>query len=87
MKNKPNTSPRTKQGVTPKAQDSLEALAAHISAVLNHPRVPHRIYTALSDELSDITGGALNEITDGAPFITRGLELFYERRAPEGGAR
>jgi hypothetical protein len=64
------------------APESLEMLAAHISAVMNHPLVPVDLYDALGDVMTEKS----NRINMNTPdYIQRALEAAaeHERKSKE----
>jgi hypothetical protein len=59
-------------------QPDFAALARHISAVLKDPNTPDCIYSALADQVNDMSDGYLGAIHETAPFIEKCL--IFEAR-------
>ena len=71
----------TKAKITGQHQDSAAEIAAHISAILNHPDVPHVVYNALADAVCELD--APTSFWDSAEYIT----LALHNNVRKGGAR
>ena len=65
-------------------QGNIEALAAHISAVLNHPATPADIYNALADAVNGLD--APRGFFSSAEYIESCLRVNDEANR-KGGAR
>jgi hypothetical protein len=72
----------TKAKTTGQRQDSAAEIAAHISAILNHPATPVCVYNSLADAVCELD--APTSFWDSAEYITLALHNNVRREGRAG---
>ncbi len=72
----------TKANLTGQRQHAAAEIAAHISAILNHPATPVCVYNALADAVCELD--APTSFWDSAEYITLALHNNVRREGRAG---